>query len=67
MRIQQKFALCKKICKCKTGFIGQANGSKVMHLPADPNAGLFKGRFPLVCWILHNITKLFKQYDRLIC
>ena len=48
MRIQQKFALCKKICKWKTGFIGQANGSKVVHLSADPNTGPFKGRFPLV-------------------
>ena len=50
MRIQQKVALCKKICKWKTSFIAQANGSKVVYLsPADPNAGPFKGQFPLVC------------------
>ena len=50
MRIQQKVASCKKIRKWKTSSIGQTNGSKVVYLsPADPNAGPFKGRFPLVC------------------
>ena len=47
MRIQQKVALCENICKWKTGLIGQANGSKVAYLSADPNVGPFKGRFPL--------------------
>ena len=46
MRIQQKVAPYKK---WKTGLKGQANGSKVVYLSADPNAGPFKGRFPLVC------------------
>ena len=67
MRIQQKVASYEKICKWKTDLIGQANGSKVVHLSADLNVGPFKGWFPLVCWILHNITKLFKWYDWLIC
>ena len=67
MRIQQKVALYEKICKWKTGLIDQADGSKVVYLSADPNAGPFKGRFPLVCRILCNITKLFKRYDWLIC
>ena len=67
MRIQQKVASYEKIRKWKTGLIGQANGSKVAHLSADPNAGPFKDWFPLVYWILHNLTKLFKQYDWLIC
>ena len=49
MRIQQKVALYEKICKWKTGLIDQADGSKVVYLSADPNAGPFKGRFPLVC------------------
>ena len=49
MRIQQKVASYKKIHKWKTSLIGQANGSKVVDLSADPNAGLFKVRFPLVC------------------
>ena len=48
MRIQQKVASYEKICKWKTGLIGQANGSKVMYLSADANAGPFKDRFPLV-------------------
>ena len=49
MRIQQKVASYENIRKWKTGLIGQANGSKVVYLSADPNAGLFKGQFPLVC------------------
>ena len=49
MRIQQKGASYENICKWKTGLIGQANGGKVVYLSADPNAGPFKGRFPLVC------------------
>ena len=49
MRIQQKVASYENICKWKTGLIGQANGGKVVYLSADPNAGPFKGRFPLVC------------------
>ena len=49
MRIQQKVASYKKICKWKIGLIGQANGSKVVHLSVDPNTDPFKGRFPLVC------------------
>ena len=48
MRIQQKVASYKKIRKWKTGSIDQANGSKVVYLSADPNAGPFKDRFPLV-------------------
>ena len=48
MRIQQKVASYEKI-RWKTGLIGQANGSKVVYLSADPNAGPVKGRFPLVC------------------
>ena len=67
MRIQQKVASYEKIRKWKTGLIGQANGSKVVYLSADPNAVPFKDRFPLVCWILRNVTKLFKRYDWLIC
>ena len=66
MSIQQKVASHEKICKWKTGLIGQANGSEVVYLSADPNAGPVKGRFPLVCWILHNVMKLFKGYDWLI-
>ena len=34
-----------------------------MYLSADPNVGPFKDRFPLVYWILRNITKLFKRCD----
>ena len=49
MRIQQKVASYEKIRKWKTSLISQANGSKVVHLSADPNAGPFKDRFPLVC------------------
>ena len=53
MRIQQKVALNEKIRKWKSGLIGQANGSKVVHLSAESNVGPFKGRFPT------NVTKLF--------
>ena len=67
MRIQQKVASYEKICKWKTGFIGQANGSKVVYLSADLNADPLKGQFSLVCWILRNLTKSFKRYDWLIC
>ena len=67
MRIQQKVTSYKKICKWKTGLISQANRSKVAYLSADLNVGPFKGQFPLVYWILQNITKLFKWYDWLIC
>ena len=49
MRIQQKVASYKHIRKWKTRLKGQANGSKVVFLSADPNVGSFKGRFPLVC------------------
>ena len=49
MKIQQKIASYEKVRKWKTGLIGQANGSKVVYLSADPNAGPFKGRFSLVC------------------
>ena len=42
MRIQQKVASYEKIRNWKTGLIGQANGSKVVYLSADPKAGLFK-------------------------
>ena len=49
MRIQQKVASYENIRKWKTGLIGQANGSKVVYLSADPNAVPFKDRFPLVC------------------
>ena len=34
-----------------------------MYFSADPNVGPFKDRFPLVYWILRNITKLFKRCD----
>ena len=57
----------EKIYKWKTGLIGQANGSKVVYLSADPNVGPLTGWYPLVCWILCNVTKLFKWYDWLIC
>ena len=43
MRIQQKVASYEKICKWKTDLIGQANGSKVVHLSADLNVGPFRG------------------------
>ena len=51
----------KKILKQKTGLIGQANGSKVVRLSADLNAGPFKGQFPLVSWIFTYVlfTYLF--------
>ena len=49
MRIQQKVASYENIRKWKTGLIGQANGSKVVYLSADPNTVPFKDRFPLVC------------------
>ena len=48
MRFQQKVASHEKICKWKTGLIGQANRSKVVYLTADPNAYPFKDRFPLL-------------------
>ena len=43
-----KVASFEKICKWKTGLIGQANGSTVVYLSAEANAGPFKGQFPLV-------------------
>ena len=49
MRIQQKVASYEKIRKWKTGLIGQANGSKVVYLSADPNAGPFKVQLPFLC------------------
>ena len=67
MRIQQKVALYKKICKWKTGLINHANGSKVVYLSADPNVGPFKSQFPFACWILSNVMKLYKWYEMLIC
>ena len=67
MRIMQKVAWSQKVCKWKTRLIGQANGSKVVYLAADPNVGRFKGWFPLAYWILHNVMKSFKRYDWLIC
>ena len=33
----------EKIYKWKTGLIGQANGSKVVYLSADPNVGPLTG------------------------
>ena len=39
MRILQKIASYEKIHKWKTALIGQANGSKVVYLSANPNAG----------------------------
>ena len=42
MRIQQKVVLYEKIYNWKTSLIGQANGSKVVCLSADPNVGPFK-------------------------
>ena len=67
MRIQQKVTSSEIICHWKTSLIDQVNGSKVVYLSADPNAGPFKGQLPLVCWILPNLTKLFKQYNWFIC
>ena len=49
MSIQQKVASYEKIRNWKTSLIGQANGSKVVCLSADPNAGPSKDRLPLVC------------------
>ena len=43
MRIHQKVALGKDICKWKTGLISKANRSKVVYLSDDPNPGPFKG------------------------
>ena len=43
MRIQQKVASYKKICKQKIGLIDQANTTKVVYLSAEPNACTFKG------------------------
>ena len=55
--LSKKVASNEKILKWKTGLISQANGSKVVYLLADPNVGPFPlGWFPLVCWILHNVT-----------
>ena len=42
MRIQQKVASYEKIRKWKTGLIGEANGSKVVYLSAEPKAGQLK-------------------------
>ena len=56
-----KTRFLRKNSKWKTGLIRQTNGSKVVYLSADPNAGHFKGWFPIVCWILRNIE--FKRYD----
>ena len=42
MRIQQKVASYEKIRKWKTGLIGEANGSKVVYLSADPKASQLK-------------------------
>ena len=47
-RIQQKVASYEKIRKWKTSLIGQANGSKVAYLSAEPNVDPFKDRFPLL-------------------
>ena len=67
MRIQQIVASYEKSHKWKIGLIGQANKSKVVYLSADPTAGTFKGRLPLVCWtLLRNVKKLLKRYDWLI-
>ena len=49
MRIQQKVASYEKIYKWKTSLGSQANGTKVVYLSADCNAGPFKDQFPLVC------------------
>ena len=50
----QKVASFEKSRKWETGLISLADGSKVVYLSAEPNAGPFKGRFPLVYWILNN-------------
>ena len=44
-RIQQKVALYEKICKRETSLIGQANGSKVVYLSADPNVVHFYAEY----------------------
>ena len=49
MRIQKKAASGETIRKWETSLIGQANGSKVVYLSADPNSDPFKDRFPLLC------------------
>ena len=45
----KKVASYKKNRKWRTSLISRANGSKVVHLSADPNADPFKGQFPLSC------------------
>ena len=45
MRIWQIVALFKKICKWETSLIGQANGSKVVYLSADPNVVHFYAEY----------------------
>ena len=67
MRIQQKVESYDKIGKWKIGIIGQANGSKVVYLSADPFVGPIKGWFPLVRWTLSTVTKLFERYDWFLC
>ena len=52
MRIQQKVTSYEKFVSGKSGLIDQAKGRKVVHLSVEPNAGPFKGWFPLPCWIL---------------
>ena len=60
----------KKIRKWKTGLIGEANGSKVVYLSADPNVGPFKDRFPRACWIfctnvwIEFLEFLFKLHNK---
>ena len=49
MRIQKKAASGETIRKWETSLIGQANGSKVVYLSADPHVGPFKDPYPLVC------------------
>ena len=51
----------KNICKWKTSLIGQANGRKVVYLSANPNVCPLKAQFPLLCWILHNVTKCYSN------
>ena len=48
MSIQPKVISYEKIRKRKTGLFSQADGSKVVYLSGDPNAGPFKDRFSLV-------------------
>ena len=43
MRIQKKVASYEKNLQVENRLIGQANGSKVVYLSADPNAVPFKG------------------------